>query len=68
MTGKWNRVKDQILLTVLTNNYRIDSLNKTWPKPGLGTGPIVFNIVKNSLTRISMGRLHKSVEILEKIK
>lgn len=66
VTGTWRKVNNQFLCTRLTNRYRIDSLNKTWAKPGIGTAPMIFDISENTITQIRDNGVQKSVEILTK--
>ncbi len=66
MTGTWKRVDDEVWLTASTNTYRIDSLNETWPKLGIGTSAMIYKIEPSSLTKVERDESSKSIEILYK--
>ena len=65
MTGSWRKADSKVLLSILTNDYRIDSFSKTWPKLPIGKDLITYNIQKNALIRIEKGKV-KCIEILDK--
>lgn len=65
MSGRWRAQQDSLLLTVLTNHYRSDSMAKT-PAP-LPLTPLVFIIRNRQLYRFwEAGNEHNTIELLTK--
>lgn len=69
LKGYWKLNNDSLILNVISNRYRIDSLNYTWPK--LKISVLKFRVIKDILIfedRINNnGKTYKFTHLLKKI-